>query len=253
MFRFLSASLLLVIAVVGAHTHRAFAGDSNARPDESRQIDRFEAIRLLQASLKSNPKDTAGWVVLAELAHEVARDLSSQDDEPYYRLSAEAYEKAVALQPENTTLRAAAEFAQDQVAGVRERDQHRREAARAYVESREHELVSARFGAAVLTYPPERALAPVSSTRALTVSRESVPTAAPLPPPAPRPAAPAPTATAPVPPQPSAAAYQPYYVVNGQPYVYTSYVVQYVYSSPAESYVGAAPGMHGAHRRRSER
>jgi hypothetical protein len=258
MCRFNAASLLLVLAGLVA-IPRALAEDNTARPENSRQIDRFEAIRLLQSSLKSNPKDTAGWVVLAELAHEVASDLSSQDDEPYYRLSAEAYEKAVALQPNNTTLRAAADFAQDELAGVRQRDQRRREAARAYVESREHELVAARFSPAVLTYPHERALAPPTTPRAMTVSRETVPAAAPLP--VPEPSTPAPTAPATVAAAAPAVAYQPlatavyqrYYAVTVQPYAYSPYAGTYVYSSYRDPSAGAAPGMHGAHRRRSER
>jgi hypothetical protein len=255
MSHFKLASALAVIAVMfAAPTPRGIAGDNGSPADANRQIDRFEAIRLLQSSLKSNPKDTAGWVVLGELAHEVAGDLSSQDDEPYYKLSFEAYEKAVALQPDNTTLRAAAEFAHDELAGVRQRDQQRRAAARAYVESREHDLVAARFSSAVLTYPPERASAPANA-RAITVSRESVPTTPALPAPDPSAAAaPAAAAPAPVAYQPYASpAYQPYYTAAGQPYVYTPYVVQYVYTYPANSYAGAAPGMHGAHRRRSER
>jgi hypothetical protein len=255
MFRFKLAFALLVLATTLA-TSRGLAQDTTASADDSRQIDRFEAIHLLQASLKSNPKDTAGWIVLGELAHEVARDLSSGDDEPYYRLSAEAYKKALALQPENSTLRAAAEYAQDQLNGAQQWDQQRRSAARAFIEARERELTSARFSSAVLTYPPERASAPSTLSRARTVSRETVPTVAALPIPAA-----SERAQAPAPPTPmstpyqtySSPGYQSYYVQNGQPYAYASYAATYTYATPTYAYSGASPGMHGAHRRRSER
>ena len=42
----------------------------------SHQIDRFEAIRQLQQSLRANPNNTADWVILGELAHEVALDVT---------------------------------------------------------------------------------------------------------------------------------------------------------------------------------
>jgi hypothetical protein len=256
MFRFKASLSLFVLTSLLAPT-RGMAQDAGPRGEDTRQIDRFEAIHWLQSSLKSHPKDTAGWIVLGELSFEVARDLSSGDDEPYYQMAADAYGKALALQPENATLRAAAEYAQDQLVGVRQWDKQRRSAARAYVEAREHKLTAAKFSSAVLVYPPERASAPVTSPRAVTVSRETVPTVAALPVPAASETAPAAPAPAAVPPEPSPAytyaVYQPYYVQSGQPYAYASYSGSSVYATPAYAYSGAAPGMHGAHRRRSER
>ena len=122
MFRIKVAFALIVLAAsiatpkVMAQDTKVVAQNTSNHSIGTHQIDRFEAIHLLQESLKSNPNDAAAWIVLGELAHEVAQDLSSQDDEPYYKLSEEAYEKALALQPKNAGLKAAVDFAREQKA-----------------------------------------------------------------------------------------------------------------------------------------
>jgi cytochrome c-type biogenesis protein CcmH/NrfG len=83
MFRIKVAFPLIVLAAAFATT-RAMGQDTSSHAIGTHHIDRFEAIQLLQDSLKSNPNDAAGWIVLGELAHEVAQDLSSTHDEPYY-------------------------------------------------------------------------------------------------------------------------------------------------------------------------
>jgi cytochrome c-type biogenesis protein CcmH/NrfG len=80
----------------------------------SHQIDRFEAIRQLQADLRSDPNSLANWVILGELSHEVALDVPDGQDDVYYRMSREAYEKALQLDPNNNGLKAAVQFARDQ-------------------------------------------------------------------------------------------------------------------------------------------
>ncbi len=98
MFRIKVAFALIVLAAsiatakVMAQDTKMVAQNTSNHSIGTHQIDRFEAIHLLQESLKSNPNDAAAWIVLGELAHEVAQDLSSQDDEPYYKLSEEAHE-----------------------------------------------------------------------------------------------------------------------------------------------------------------
>src|SRR5271165_796179 len=115
MFRIKVAFALIVLAASIA-TAKVMAPDTSNHSIGTHHIDRFEAIHLLQESLKSNPNDAAAWIVLGELAHELAQDLSSQDDEPYYKLSEEAYEKALALQPKSAGLKAAVDFAREQKA-----------------------------------------------------------------------------------------------------------------------------------------
>jgi hypothetical protein len=245
MFRLKVAIALIVLAGVLTST-RALAQEHSPSRRSNHRVDRFVAIHELQESLKHNPKDTAGWIVLGELAHEVAQDLSSTDDQPYYKISVEAFEKAAALQPNNTAIKAALEFARDELAGAAQWDLTRKQAAHAYVETREHELVAARFSPAVLSYPPPRASiasveerATSSAPRDLASAATSAPSRQPAPPAAPAAATPAPT-TNPA----YVYAYVPYYVQ----------VPQYTYTAPTYTtpYTTVAP-FRGAHRRRSER
>jgi tetratricopeptide (TPR) repeat protein len=115
MFRIKVAFALIVLAASIASA-KVMAQDTSNHSIGTHRIYRFEAIQLLHESLKSNPNDAAAWIVLGELAHEVAQDLSSQDDESYYKLSLEAYEKALALQPKNAGLKAAIELRKSELA-----------------------------------------------------------------------------------------------------------------------------------------
>jgi tetratricopeptide (TPR) repeat protein len=242
MFKMKVAFALIVLAAsiatakVMAQDTKVMAQDTSNHSIGTHQIDRFEAIQMLRESLKSNPSDAAAWIVLGELAHEVAQDLSSQDDEPYYKLSQEAYEKALALQPNNAGLKAAVEFAREQKTGAAQWDQARRDAASSYVEVRKSELAASGFNPTVQAY-----------------SRPTPPT--PPAPPAP-PEAVAATNSAPAS-QPAVIyqypVYQPYYVQGAQPYTYQQYAGGYLYTVPVYNTSGTVPGMHGAHRRRSER
>jgi len=125
------------------------------------QIDRFEAVRQLQASLKADPENLADWVILGELAHEVALDAPSDQDDQYYKMSREAFEKALALDPKNPGLKAAVQFAKDQEADAKQFDQSRRQAARTYLDSRRRELAQAGHNPTVQVYgTPTYAAAP---------------------------------------------------------------------------------------------
>ncbi len=122
----------------------------------SHQIDRFEAIRLLQQSTTANPKAAPDWVILGELSHEAALDLPTGQDVPYYKISRDAYEHAAALAPDNAGLKAAVQFARDQEAGAAQFDASRKASARAYIASRRRELTTSGLNPTVRVYaqPP---------------------------------------------------------------------------------------------------
>ena len=199
MFRLKVAFALIALAATIAIA-KVMAQDSANHSIGTHQIDRFEAIHLLQESLKSTPNDVAAWIVLGELAHEVAQDLSSQDDEPYYKLSQEAYEKALALQPKNAGLKAAVDFAREQEAGAAQWDRARREAVSSYIEVRKGELAASGFNPTVQAdsrpAPPTPPVA-VAAANSAPVNQ--------------------PTQTYQYP------VYQPYYVPGAQPYTYQQY------------------------------
>ncbi len=234
MFRLKAAFALIVLAATLA-TAKVMAQGTSNHSIGTHQTDRFEAIHLLQESLKSTPNDAAAWIVLGELAHEVAQDLSSQDDEPYYKLSQEAYEKALALQPNNAGLKAAVEFAREQKAGAAQWDQARRDAASSYVEVRKSELAASGFNPTVQVNSPPTPPTPPTPPAAVAATN-SAPVSQP-------------TQTYQYP------VYQPYYVEGAQPYTYQQYAGGYLYTAPAYYTYGTVPGVttHGAHRRRSER
>jgi len=232
----IQVALALLVVAASIATASAMASDTPNHSIGTHHIDRFEAIHLLQESLKTNPNDAASWIVLGELAHEVAQDLSSQDDEPYYKLSQEAYEKALTLQPKNAGLRAAVDFAREQKADAAHWDQVRKKAASSYIEVRKRELAASGFNPTVQAYSP--ATTPAAPTTPATppaaVATDSAPASQPA-------------VTYPTP------VYQPYYIQGAQPYTYQQYAGGYLYTVPAYNTDGTVPGMHGAHRRRSER
>jgi len=228
MFR-IKVAFALIVLTASIATAKVMAQGTSNHSIGTHQIDRFEAIHWLQESLKSNPNDAAAWIVLGELAHEVAQDLSSEDDEPYYKLSEEAYEKALALQPKNAGLKAAVDFAREQKADAAHWDQVRKKAASSYIEVRKRELAASGFNPTVQTYSPPTPPAAVAATNSAPVSQ--------------------PTQTYQYP------VYQPYYVEGAQPYTYQQYAGGYLYTVPVSNTYGTVPGVttEGAHRRRSER
>ena len=100
----------------------------------TQQINRFEAIRQLQQAVKQNSKSLADWVILGELAHEVAIDLPADQAGPYYKLSRDAYENALELAPDNPGLQAAVQFAKDQEQGLDRFEKSRTAATKMYLD-----------------------------------------------------------------------------------------------------------------------
>ena len=219
MFRLKVAFALIVLAATIA-TAKVMAQDSANHSIGTHQIDRFEAIHLLQESLKSTPNDAAAWIVLGELAHEVAQDLSSQDDEQYYKLSQEAYEKALALQPKNAGLKAAVEFAREQKAGAAKWDQARRDAASSYIEVRKSELAASGFNPTVQAHHPDASGA--SGDRRGNQFRPGKPACRDIP----------------VPGVPAVLRY-----TGARPYTYQQYAGGYLYTAPAYYMSGTVPGV----------
>ena len=159
------------------------------------QIDRYEAIRQLQTELKTNPNKEANWIILGEIAHEIAYELAGEQDTPYYQMSRQAYENALKLNPTSKALQAAVQFAKDQEAGATQFDDSRRQAVPQYLANRRRELTESGAGPNVRVYsqPP-------------TPSRSVPPQGTPA------------TTSAAVP------TYRPYYQAQGgQPYSYRQY------------------------------
>ena len=118
----------------------------------SHQIDRFEAIRQLQADLGSDANNVANWTILGELAHEVALDVPQGQDDTYYKLSREAYERASQLDPSNPGLKSALQFARDQEANSASFDTRRRQGVMTYLEARRREMAANGVNPTVMVY-----------------------------------------------------------------------------------------------------
>ena len=67
--------LFWAVAILAPAWVTAAAQSSAPQVIGTQQINRFEAIRQLQETVKQNSKSLADWVILGELAHEVAIDL----------------------------------------------------------------------------------------------------------------------------------------------------------------------------------
>jgi tetratricopeptide (TPR) repeat protein len=122
---------------------RADAGAAAPRVVSSHQIDRFEAINQLQQSLKSDPDNKADWIILGELAQEVATDVPADQADRYYKMAQDAYEHALKLDPNNAGLKAAVQFAKDQQSGAAQFNRSRQQATSAYLDARRRELAAA--------------------------------------------------------------------------------------------------------------
>jgi hypothetical protein len=161
------------------------AGDASARPASvigTHQIDRHAAIDRLQARLKENPKALADWIILGELAHEVAVDSPSTQSARYYTLSRQAYERALALAPDNPGLKAAVQFARDYEEGAARFATIRDRATSTYLEARRRDLAATNYVPAVRVYPAlpaPSAVPPVSPTSLPVAAAAGAPTVAP--------------------------------------------------------------------------
>ncbi len=103
-------------------------------------IDRYEAIQQTRAALKANPNNLNDWIILGELAQEVAGDVPANLAPGYYQLAHEAYDSALKLAPTNASLQAAARFTQEQEQSAEKLAQARRRAVGPYLETRRREL-----------------------------------------------------------------------------------------------------------------
>ncbi len=195
----------------------------------SHQIDRYEAIRQLQLAARSDPNNVANWVILGELAHEVALDLPQEQDDPYYKLSRDAYERALALDPANNGLKAAVQFAREQEANAPTFDAQRRRGVATYLDARRREMAQNGVNPTVLVYETPTPLP--STLPAAQPPQRTQPT--PITAGQPRPGQ-APTYAYPTP------TYRPYYNPQGQqPYGYNQYSDGY--APPAANAAQAPP------------
>jgi tetratricopeptide (TPR) repeat protein len=243
----------------------------------TRQIDRYDAITALQQRVKENPNSLADWIILGELAHEVALDLPADQATRYYRISRDAYEKALALKPDQPGLKAAVQFAKDHEAHAYRFEERKDEAIKAYLEARRRDLEATRYTPSLPVYGQTQVLEAVPTTTRTTTTTTTIATpvdiSAPVAPPA-APVLPPPNGVQ-VPERAAAAAivaadpdpaltpptaaqrdtanlgtrqfysyvypiYQPYYV-QGAPYTYQQYTTTYTVPGVTTNSVTSTP------------
>ncbi|QEH35612.1 hypothetical protein OJF2_41650 [Aquisphaera giovannonii] len=106
------------------------------------RIDRYEAIRQVREALTKDANNLNDWIILGELAQEVAADVPSEQAAGYYRLASDAYDSALKLKPGDPNLKAAAQFAREQERAAEGFAQTRRQAAVNYLAARRRELAA---------------------------------------------------------------------------------------------------------------
>lgn len=148
----------------------AIAQQANPSPPtqviSTRQIDRYHAIEQVRHDLEQDPKILSDWVLLGELAQEVAEDAPPDRAPGYYRLARESFDNALKLQPENAALKAAAAFAREQEQGAESFGKARRQATTSYLEARRRELAQTGNAPSVRVYsPPVQPTEPVAAPR----------------------------------------------------------------------------------------
>jgi hypothetical protein len=120
----------------------------------SHHIDRYDAIQQIIAALKADPTLLQDWIILGELAQEVADDAPRAQAPGYYKLARQSFESALKLRPNDANLKAAAEFARQQEAQAETSAQSRSRAASAYLSARRQELSQPGAGPMIRTYEP---------------------------------------------------------------------------------------------------
>jgi len=227
----------------------------------SHQIDRYDAIKKLQEATEKNSKSLADWIILGEISHEVAMNAPADQAGKYFKMSRDAFEKALALDPNNAGLKAAVQFAKDQQANVDQFEKSRDAVTDTFLDARRRDLVATGNTPSVQVFAPplpSRTLPGPAPSGTTTTTTTSIAPAA-------RPAAPvdrsAPAIT-PAPPNapstdsanygtqqnyslPAGASpygyvgpfYQPFATPNGAPYTYQQYSSAYyppgLYNNPA--------------------
>ena len=152
---------LALVAVLGASVAAQEAAQGPApRVIGSHQIDRHEAIEQVRQALQADPKDLSDWILLGELAQEVAMDAPSDRAPGYYRLAREAFDSALKLQPGNPGLKAAAQFAREQEQGGEQFRRSRSRATAAYLATRRRELTQSGNTPTLRVYPAPTGPAP---------------------------------------------------------------------------------------------
>jgi tetratricopeptide (TPR) repeat protein len=116
------------------------------------QIDRYDAILQVRQALVKDPSNLNDWIILGELAQEVATDVASREAPGYYTLARESYESALKLKPDDANLKAAAHFARDQEQASEPLAEKRRSAASAYLSARRRELAAPGTGPTLRVY-----------------------------------------------------------------------------------------------------
>jgi hypothetical protein len=144
----------------------------------SRHIDRYDAIHALQERLRANPKSLADWVILGELAHEVALDLPADQATRYFQISRDAYEKALALRPDQPGLKAAVQFARDHEANSQRFEEARDRATSTYLEARRRDLAATGYTPSLSVYGVPQT-PPVAAVATTTVEPRSTTTVTP--------------------------------------------------------------------------
>ncbi|MDR3634736.1 MAG: hypothetical protein P4L84_13110 [Isosphaeraceae bacterium] len=123
-----------------------------ARVIGSHQVDRYAAIERVREVLLKDPNNLTDWVLLGELAQEVAEEAPADRAPGYYRLAHDSYANALTLQPNNAGLKAAARFAEEQEKKAEQIQQTRARATAAYLEARRRELARSGHAPTVRTY-----------------------------------------------------------------------------------------------------
>ncbi|GAC1475800.1 MAG: hypothetical protein NVSMB9_28950 [Isosphaeraceae bacterium] len=155
----------------GRPTFAGVAGAAQPIPPVigSHQIDRFDALQKLQETVQANPRSLDDWIILGEIAHEVAMDVPSDQAGRYLALSSDAFTRALALQPNNPGLKAAVQFSRDQQTHIDQFEKSRDAATGTFLEARRRDLAATghipylrTFAAPVPPLPPIQGRAPAS-------------------------------------------------------------------------------------------
>ena len=137
----------------------------------SHQIDRYDAIKMLQQELQANPKSLADWTILGELRTR-SRSISRPTKPPSITTCRAMPTRRAVLDPDNPGLKAAVKFARDQEANAERFENVRDRATRIYLDARRRDLAATRYTPTVRVYSPVTAIQPA----AVTVATETVST-----------------------------------------------------------------------------
>ena len=230
-----------------AQAARPVPAGADAKPDPGRtpvsvvgshQIDRYDAIAKLRQSTQANPKALADWIILGEIAHEVAMDAPADQAGGYFTLSRDAFEKAQALDPNNRGLKAAVQFAKDQQANSDSFEKSRDAVTDTFLDARRRDLAATGNVPVVQVYgptAPPRTLPGPDPSQAAPAANPGVNANTGANTPRPVAVAPAPAAN------PSAAA-----VGNAGPAAAANYGAKLDYSAPLRNLNGAGTPSYGA-------